>query len=47
MFRGARYPLLAADYVGDFHLDVVHDIGEVVSRPTISLDQDEVVYCIA
>lgn len=36
-------PLSPSDHVGYLHLPVIHNVGEVVSGPSISLADDEVI----
>ena len=40
--EGVREVLLGADDVGDLHLDVVDDAGEVVERRAVGADDHEV-----
>ena len=39
----ARKPLLAPGDVGDAHLVIIHDGGEMVGRKAVRLERDEVV----
>lgn len=43
VFGSTRQPFLPSDDVGNFHLNVVDNIGEVISRPAIALDEYKVV----
>ena len=46
MFGSRRQPLFPADYMGDSHHVIVHNICEMVSGISVTLEDNLIVHCI-